>query len=333
MVGRHNECQIRPHSQSIDERHCLLEHRHGLLRVFDLESDGGSFVNGDKLSPHKWRFLKNGDQLRCGKLAFFVCIDSPVAKAKDTSAGGAANANSNTALQGEPRSVEAGGAKAKQAIDAKAIQPTKAAAAGNPSAKSKDADRQLDDAADAFDDAANAFEDADSAFDALDGDASAFEEDDDSSTMDESSLASGLADANKTAATELDGLFDDDGTSDESDDSLAEAKVERADPETSDDPNTGDSTPVKKPLKPVSQEKLPGVKDSKKIKRPKAPKIPKSSGSRSFSMPSLDFSNPEGIKLIGAVLLTVATLSFFGYQLYNATAGPNTATRIIQEEF
>ena len=34
LIGRHEECQIRPKSRSVSRRHCLLHNHNGLLRVF-----------------------------------------------------------------------------------------------------------------------------------------------------------------------------------------------------------------------------------------------------------------------------------------------------------
>ncbi|WP_419189763.1 FHA domain-containing protein [Stieleria marina] len=76
LLGRDKECQIRPKSTSIADRHCLLEHRQGLLRVFDLDSRTGTFVNGEKIAPHQWHFLNDDDRLRCGKLEFLICVES-----------------------------------------------------------------------------------------------------------------------------------------------------------------------------------------------------------------------------------------------------------------
>ncbi len=74
MIGRDRECQIRPKSQSVSDRHCLVQHQSGTVRVFDLDSDEGTFVNEDRLRPKTWRLLDHGDRLRCGKYWFDVAI-------------------------------------------------------------------------------------------------------------------------------------------------------------------------------------------------------------------------------------------------------------------
>lgn len=74
MIGRDRECQIRPKSHSVSERHCLVQHHGETVRVFDLESDEGTFVNDVQLEPKTWQVLNHGDRLRCGKYWFDVAI-------------------------------------------------------------------------------------------------------------------------------------------------------------------------------------------------------------------------------------------------------------------
>ena len=74
MIGRDRECQIRPKSHSVSERHCLVQHHNETVRVFDLESDEGTFVNDVQLEPKTWQVLNHGDRLRCGKYWFDVAI-------------------------------------------------------------------------------------------------------------------------------------------------------------------------------------------------------------------------------------------------------------------
>lgn len=74
MIGRHRECQIRPKSQSVSERHCLVQHRSSTVGVFDLESEEGTFVNDVQVEPKKWKLLNHGDRLRCGRYWFDLAI-------------------------------------------------------------------------------------------------------------------------------------------------------------------------------------------------------------------------------------------------------------------
>ena len=74
LVGRHQECQIRPESRSVSRRHCLLLHSDDGFGVFDLHSSWGTFVNEERLEPHKWRHLHHGDVLRVARVSFHVCM-------------------------------------------------------------------------------------------------------------------------------------------------------------------------------------------------------------------------------------------------------------------
>jgi pSer/pThr/pTyr-binding forkhead associated (FHA) protein len=77
LVGRHKECQIRPKSRSVSRRHCLLLHNEDGFGLLDLKSTGGTYVNGKRLEPHRWKVLGDGDQIRFGRIAFSVSIQQP----------------------------------------------------------------------------------------------------------------------------------------------------------------------------------------------------------------------------------------------------------------
>ncbi|MGI9474454.1 MAG: FHA domain-containing protein [Rubripirellula sp.] len=102
MIGRHNECQIRPKSRSVSRRHCLLHHDEDGLRVMDLDSSAGAYVNSSRLQPRKWYDLSNGSELRCGKVLFQIGLEdgsespAPMSEASAVSTGGP------SMLRGEP---------------------------------------------------------------------------------------------------------------------------------------------------------------------------------------------------------------------------------------
>jgi len=91
VIGRGDGCQLRAKSQAIAERHCELELAPGLVRLHDLGSSQGTFVNDQRVSGS--RDLKIGDQLRVGPLTFELCLDAKLAgkkKPKVSSIGEAA---------------------------------------------------------------------------------------------------------------------------------------------------------------------------------------------------------------------------------------------------
>ncbi|HEX4149145.1 MAG TPA: FHA domain-containing protein, partial [Pirellulales bacterium] len=91
VIGRGEGCQLRAKSPIIAERHCELELAPGLVRLHDLGSSEGTFVNDQRVSGS--RDLKIGDQLRVGPLTFELCLDAKLAgkkKPKVSSIGEAA---------------------------------------------------------------------------------------------------------------------------------------------------------------------------------------------------------------------------------------------------
>jgi len=75
FIGRGDSCQLRPKSESVSRKHCILVIRDGRLLIQDLSSRNGTFVNGEQLPVDKAKVLKPGDKLRVGKLEFEVLIE------------------------------------------------------------------------------------------------------------------------------------------------------------------------------------------------------------------------------------------------------------------
>lgn len=73
LIGRGDDCSLRPNSDTISRRHCVLITREGHLYVRDLKSRNGTLINGERIEDE--RRLKPGDHLKVGKLEFEVLID------------------------------------------------------------------------------------------------------------------------------------------------------------------------------------------------------------------------------------------------------------------
>ena len=86
LVGRHKDCQIRPKSRSVSRRHCLLLRNDDGFGALDLKSTRGTYVNGERIKPHRWRVLHNGDEIHFGKVAFTVAINEPAMAASTAEA-------------------------------------------------------------------------------------------------------------------------------------------------------------------------------------------------------------------------------------------------------
>jgi pSer/pThr/pTyr-binding forkhead associated (FHA) protein len=99
FIGRSEECQLRVNSDAISRRHCAITLEQGEVRIRDLGSRNGTYVNGTRIDgEHR---IQMGDQLRVGPLEFLVTFlkaaSSPKAAqaaTKPNSAGSSAKAAS-----------------------------------------------------------------------------------------------------------------------------------------------------------------------------------------------------------------------------------------------
>jgi pSer/pThr/pTyr-binding forkhead associated (FHA) protein len=74
VIGRDPQCQLRPASALISNRHCVLQQQQGKVFVRDLGSTNGTFVNDRQLRGQLE--LLDGDRLRVGPLLFAVLLES-----------------------------------------------------------------------------------------------------------------------------------------------------------------------------------------------------------------------------------------------------------------
>ena len=70
VIGSAEDANMRCLSKAISPRHCELTFDDEQVTVRDLESETGTFLNGERLSDT--RQLKHGDQLKIGRLEFEV---------------------------------------------------------------------------------------------------------------------------------------------------------------------------------------------------------------------------------------------------------------------
>lgn len=82
LIGRSDECHLRPKSESISRRHCAIVRKEGRILLIDLKSRNGTHVNDKKLDPSKAKILKNGDRITVGKLEFVVVMEAGVSNVK-----------------------------------------------------------------------------------------------------------------------------------------------------------------------------------------------------------------------------------------------------------
>ena len=72
ILGRRHDCDLRIPLKPISRRHCQFSKSNGDLMLRDLDSQGGTFLNGQKVSESK---INAGDYLKVGPLTFQLQID------------------------------------------------------------------------------------------------------------------------------------------------------------------------------------------------------------------------------------------------------------------
>lgn len=76
LIGREEDCQLRPNSELISRHHCVFTNDDITIRVRDLGSTNGTFVNGERLKGSV--VLNAGDRVAVGKLEFEIAIGDEV---------------------------------------------------------------------------------------------------------------------------------------------------------------------------------------------------------------------------------------------------------------
>jgi pSer/pThr/pTyr-binding forkhead associated (FHA) protein len=72
LIGREEDCQLRPNSDLVSRHHCVFSTDDFTVRIRDLGSTNGTFVNNHRITGQV--VLKQGDQIRIGKLAFEIQV-------------------------------------------------------------------------------------------------------------------------------------------------------------------------------------------------------------------------------------------------------------------
>lgn len=70
LIGRSDDCHLRPHSDLISRHHCAILIDNGVVAIRDFNSRNGTFVNGEKVVGQTT--LKTGDKVSVGQLVFEV---------------------------------------------------------------------------------------------------------------------------------------------------------------------------------------------------------------------------------------------------------------------
>jgi len=121
LIGRGDDCHMRPKSDAISRNHCALLVSGDSVVLRDLNSRNGTFVNDQRVQGDQE--LKSGDKIRIGKLEFEAVI-----KAGKPEAKAAAKPGEKKVAQQEPAAEAKKDKKHKKAPVAEAKKEIKAEA-------------------------------------------------------------------------------------------------------------------------------------------------------------------------------------------------------------
>ena len=100
LIGRAEDCHLRPHSDLISRHHCVLLVEEGFCTVRDFNSRNGTFVNDEAVVGQ--RELHNGDRMKVGNLEFEVQLSSSVGGKKRPKVKNVKDVAQRTAAGGVP---------------------------------------------------------------------------------------------------------------------------------------------------------------------------------------------------------------------------------------
>ena len=72
ILGRRHDCDLRIPLKQVSRRHCQLSKNNGDLKIRDLDSQSGTFLNGKKVDEG---VVHAGDYIKIGPLIFQLQID------------------------------------------------------------------------------------------------------------------------------------------------------------------------------------------------------------------------------------------------------------------
>ncbi|MFH1615444.1 MAG: FHA domain-containing protein [Planctomycetota bacterium] len=79
VIGRRQDCELCVPLMTISRRHCEINHDQGSLKLRDLNSRNGTYVNGKRVEESE---VKAGDYIQLGPVIFALQIDGVPADIK-----------------------------------------------------------------------------------------------------------------------------------------------------------------------------------------------------------------------------------------------------------
>lgn len=89
LIGREQDCQLRPNSELVSRHHCVFTVDDYSVRIRDLGSTNGTSVNGETI--RKEVVLKQGDLVTVGSLEFQVTVNEVASEPQTTDIAAAAD--------------------------------------------------------------------------------------------------------------------------------------------------------------------------------------------------------------------------------------------------
>lgn len=80
LIGRNDDCHLKPQSEAVSRRHCVILTTDSEVTIRDLNSRNGTHVNGEKITGDT--VLLNGDVVKVGPLEFEMLIEHTAARIK-----------------------------------------------------------------------------------------------------------------------------------------------------------------------------------------------------------------------------------------------------------
>ncbi|MDC0295248.1 FHA domain-containing protein [bacterium] len=92
LIGRSETCQLRPKSESVSRKHCIIVRKDNRVLIQDLNSRNGTFVNGKRLPTDRAKVLKPGDRVKVASLELELVIEHGLNAPKKPEVAGVADA-------------------------------------------------------------------------------------------------------------------------------------------------------------------------------------------------------------------------------------------------
>jgi pSer/pThr/pTyr-binding forkhead associated (FHA) protein len=96
VIGRREDCDLRIPLSDVSRKHCRIYTENGELRLQDLGSSNGTYLNGQRIQES---VLSAGDNVRVGPVMFVVQING--VPAEDEIQAPVANPNTDTSVNGQ----------------------------------------------------------------------------------------------------------------------------------------------------------------------------------------------------------------------------------------